>query len=47
MDEFWQLVNPDINEDCAIEKVIEILRIFIYMAIVLRLKIEKSRNQDE
>lgn len=47
IDEFWQLVNPEINDDCSLEKVIEILRIFIYVAIVLRLKIEKSRNQDD
>jgi len=43
MDEFWQLVNPDIDEDCFLEKVINILRIFIYLSVVLRLKIEKSK----
>jgi hypothetical protein len=47
MDEFWQLVNPEINEECSMEKVVEILRIFIYLAVVLRLKIEKSKREEE
>eukprot|EP00347_Sterkiella_histriomuscorum_P012116 403369833 len=47
IDEFWQLINPEINEEVPIEKVVEILRIFIYIAILLRLKIEKSRNNDD
>jgi hypothetical protein len=47
MDEFWQLVNPEINEECSMEKVVEILRIFIYLAVVLRLKIEKSKSEEE
>ncbi len=47
MDEFWQLVNPEINEECQVDRVIEMLRIFIYVAIVLRLKIEKTKSEDE
>ena len=47
MDEFWQLVNPDINEECSVERVVEMLRIFIYVAIVLRLKIEKTKSEDD
>lgn len=47
MDEFWQLVNPEINEECSVDRVIEILRVFIYVSIVLRLKIEKSKQEDD
>lgn len=47
MDEFWQLVNPEIEETCSFEKVLNILKIFVYLAVVLRLKIEKSKSEEE
>ena len=47
MDEFWQLVNPEINDDVSFEKVVDKLKVFIYISIVLRLKIEKSRTIDD
>jgi len=36
-------VNPEIEDEVSFERVVDILRIFIYLAIVLRLKIEKAR----
>lgn len=47
MDEFWQLVNPEIEEECNSERVKEILKTFILIAIVLRLRVERSKNQEE
>ena len=47
MDEFWQVVNPDIDQECLLERVLVILKIFIYVAIVLRLKIEKSKAVED
>jgi hypothetical protein len=46
MDEFWQLVNPEIDEECSLERVAEILKVFVFIAIILRLHIERVKNID-
>jgi len=44
MDEFWQLVNPEIEDECLVSKVKEVLQIFVFIAIVLRERIERLKN---
>mmetsp|Transcript_30208 Transcript_30208/g.22446 ORF Transcript_30208/g.22446 Transcript_30208/m.22446 type:complete len:101 (-) Transcript_30208:346-648(-) len=35
LDEFWQLVNPEIEEEAATEKIVEILKHFVYIAVLI------------
>ena len=49
IEEFWQLVNPDLNEKVPIERILEILTIFVKLSLDMRYTIEVMSgepNQD-
>jgi len=43
-DDFWQLVNPDLDDMISIEAVVELLKTFIALSIDMRIEIEEKNE---
>lgn len=47
IDEFWQLVNPEIEEEVPVEKIIEFLKMLIFISISFPYQFENAKEANK
>ena len=45
LDEFWQLINPEVDEEVKVAVIIETLKVFIFVSVYLPFRIEELKGK--